>query len=376
MNITKLSIDTLKIPFIERFRHSLKDRSYSDSVIVRVETDSGHVGYGEGAPRPYVTGETVDSMVQHIRSVLWPRILREPIRGRSIIESLIRLFPVSASGDNHNSARCAVETAIVDAFLRASSLGVPDILPPSIPFVTYSGVITAGSPDSVFKRASQLKRIGLQHIKIKVGAENSVACVAAAREALGDSAIIRIDANHAWSLKEAIEILHALKKYQVVSCEEPLPPRKWKQLAMLRQATSIPIMADESLLTITDAQEMVENQAIDLFNIRLSKCGGIGPSLRIIDFARRNKIGYQIGAHVGETAILSVVGRHLAAHVGDALFVEGSYGTLLLTEDISLNSPRFGYKGVGKLRKGNGLGLNILEERIDKYSTFHLEMTP
>ena len=83
MNITKLSIDALAIPFIERFRHSLKDRSFSDSVIVRVETDTGHVGYGEGVPRPYVTGETVDSMVQHITGVLWPLIVKEGIQSRS-----------------------------------------------------------------------------------------------------------------------------------------------------------------------------------------------------------------------------------------------------------------------------------------------------
>ncbi|MAA79364.1 MAG: enolase [Deltaproteobacteria bacterium] len=376
MKIIKLSIDALEIPFIERFRHSLKDRTFSDSVIVRVETDTGHVGYGEGVPRPYVTGETVHSVVQHITGVLWPQISNEMIHSRSIVELLMRLVPLSNLGENHNAARCAVETALIDASLKGDAIGLHDILPARLPFVTYSGVITAGSPKSVYKRASQLKRIALNHVKIKVGVHNAIECVAAAREALGEQVVIRVDANSSWSLKEAIEILHALNRYRVSSCEEPLPAREWKQLAMLRQATSIPLMADESLLSIEDAQSMVDHQAIDLFNIRLSKCGGIGPSLRIIDFARKNNIGYQIGAHVGETAILSSIGRHFAAYVGDAQFVEGSYGTLLLTEDIARTSPRFGHKGVGRLIKGHGIGVKILEERIIKYSVLHLDLMP
>ena len=71
---------------------------------------------------------------------------------------------------------------------------------------------------------------------------------------------------------------------------------------------------------------------------------------------------------------LSAAGRQLAAHIGDAQFVEGSYGTLLLTQDISRNSPRFGHKGVGKLLRGKGLGINIVEEKIKKYSVYNREI--
>ena len=128
-------------------------------------------------------------------------------------------------------------------------------------------------------------------------------------------------------------------------------------------------------MTAADAQQLVAHEAIDLFNIRLYKCGGIGPCLELAAYAREHGLGYQVGAHVGETALLSAVGRHFAAHLGDARFVEGSYGTLLLTEDLSRTSLRFGHQGKGTLLKGPGLGVDILEERLEGYAVGRFEFS-
>jgi len=376
MKIIKISLDSLQIPFVERFRHTRKDRSFSDTVIVRVETDTGVVGYGEGLPRPYVTGETVSSLMDHVSNVLWPMIAQKEIDTEDIFDAVHQLLPVEKAPSTHivhNAARCAVELAVIDAALKSKESGLHDVLSPTVKALQYSGVITSGSAQSVYKRASQYKRIGLSHIKLKVGTKNSEALVAAAREALGERAILRLDANSAWTLSEAIAMLNKLEQYDIASCEEPLAARKWKDLRTLREATTIPLMADESLVTLADAQSLVRHKSVDLFNIRISKCGGIGPSLRIANCAREHGLDYQIGAHVGETAILSAVGRQLAAHLGDVRFLEGSYGTLLLTEDISRTSIRFGHKGVGKPIRGLGLGMKIVEEKIHRYSVQHME---
>ena len=371
MNITRLSIHSLRIPFVERFKHSLKDRAFSDTVVVRIETETGTVGYGEGLPRPYVTGETVESLMTHIEQSLWPIVHKTDFDSENIIESCLLHLPQHVSeGDihAHNAARCAVELAIIDAALKENNQGLSHLLPPKLPHVTYSGIITGGSVESVYKRASQFKRIGMQHIKIKVGKTESFERVEAVRKALGEDAVLRVDANSAWSLDEASTILKSLEPLNVVACEEPLEARRWTELAALRTYTTIPLMADETLVSDADATQLIQHKAIDIFNIRLSKCGGIGPSLTLAQKAKAHGLSYQLGAHVGETAILSSAGRHVAAHLGEAQFVEGSYGTLLLTEDLSRTSLRFGHKGRGQLIGGSGLGLKILDDRIHTYT--------
>jgi len=377
MKVIGLTIQPLRIPFVERFQHSLKDRAASDTVVDRVQLEDGTYGYGEGLPRPYVTGETVDTLVDHASAVLWPALAEQSIESDGLLSSLAELLPVTVDDGDiraHNAARCAVEVAVVDAVLRTKGLGLHDLLPPTTDSLTYSGVITAGDLESVARRARQLMRVGLSHIKVKVGLEDTVERVAAIREALGPDSILRIDANAAWSVDEATEVLRALEPYNVASCEEPLAPQSWSDLAELRRRVSIPLIADESLVTASDAQALVSHEAIDLFNIRLSKCGGIGPCLELAAYARENGLAYQVGAHVGETALLSAVGRHFAAYLGDARFVEGSYGTLLLTEDLSQTSLRFGHRGKGTLLKGPGLGVDVLEERLDGYAVGRVEL--
>lgn len=377
MKITALTMCPMRIPFVERFQHSLKDRASSDTVVVQVRLADGTCGHGEGLPRPYVTGETVETLVDHVAQTLWPAISGQeltPIGLLDRLKTLLATSDVAPGVRGHHAARCAVEVAVVDAVLRASGQGLEALLPPTVDEVTYSGVVTGGELDAVARRARQLLRVGLQHIKVKVGKGDTVERIRRIREAIGPEPILRIDANGAWALDEAIEVLGALQPFDIASCEEPLAERRWEDLAALRSQTSVPLMADESLVTMDDARQLIAHEAIDLFNLRLSKCGGIGPCLEMAELAREHGLGYQLGAHVGETAILSAVGRHLSAHWGDARFVEGSYGTLLLTEDVSSTSLRFGHRGKGTLLKGPGLGVDVLDERIERYALQRQEL--
>jgi muconate cycloisomerase len=127
-------------------------------------------------------------------------------------------------------------------------------------------------------------------------------------------------------------------------------------------------MVDESLVTTADADALIEAKAADFFNIRVSKCGGLAPSLAIALRACEVGIGVQVGSQVGETSILAAAGRHLAAALVDVAFVEGSFGTLLLTEDISVDSVRFGHRGEAPLLTGPGLGVRVVEERLRRHA--------
>src|SRR5205085_3065118 len=127
-----------------------------------------------------------------------------------------------------------------------------------------------------------------------------------------------------------------------------------------------PIMLDESLCSLIDAQTAVEQKACDLFNLRLSKCGGLIPSLRLAQFAKRHGMGYQLGCQVGESAILSAAGRAFAASVADIRFLEGSYDRHLVRESLSRTDLTFRRGGYAPLLVGSGLGVEIDEAALNR----------
>ena len=127
-------------------------------------------------------------------------------------------------------------------------------------------------------------------------------------------------------------------------------------------------MADESVVTYNDAKNLIEHNACDYFNLRISKCGGLYRSLAIAHLAEQENVKLQLGCLVGETAILSAAGRHIAAYLSNIQFIEGSYSTLLLEEDIAKEEIVFGNEGKAPVLTGHGLGVNIQKEILNKYS--------
>lgn len=373
MRLVEATIYALGIPFVEAFKHSTKERSFSDAVVIRVVDEAGHVGYGEGLPRPYVTGETVESMVAFLEDRLWPAIASQQI---PMIEAADEsaafeafLPDLEAPGVlAPHAARAAMELAVLDCMLKRQGRSLGHLLPPVRERVTYSGVITAGTVEKAAQHARQMKLVGLNAVKIKVGLADDVARVRAVREVLGPGASIRLDANGAWGLEEAIAALGALAPYDIAAVEQPLPRSPLAAWAALRAASPIPVMVDESLVTLEDAEALVAEQATDYFNLRISKCGGVlrahAMGLRGLEAGMR----LQVGSQVGETAIGSAAGRHLASALPEVDFVEGSFGTLLLTEDVSLEPVKFGHRGEAPRLTGPGLGVRVADARLEKYA--------
>jgi muconate cycloisomerase len=268
----------------------------------------------------------------------------------------------------HHASRAALELAILDCGLRSRERSIADLLPPRRQRVVYSGVITAGAAEDALRHARQMRLVGLSQVKLKVGFADDVARVRAVREALGPEASLRVDANGAWALEQAIEALRALAAFDVAAVEQPLPRGPVADLRRLREASPIPVMADESLVTLEDADALIAGRAVDYLNIRVSKCGGLARSWEIAARAAAGGVRLQVGSQVGETAILSAAGRHLAAALPEVAFVEGSFGTLLLTEDVSVESVRFGHRGEAPLLRGPGLAVTVLEERLRRHA--------
>jgi L-alanine-DL-glutamate epimerase-like enolase superfamily enzyme len=382
MKIAGATIYALQIPFVESFSHSAKSRQCSDSFVVRMRLEDGSVGFGEGIARPYVTGETVATSIDHIKESLWPVIAENDYA--EILPSpdpLATFAPLTRGLSNRESngviawhaAQCAVELALIDCLLHRQKMSLTQVLPPKRDSVVYSGVISAGPIEKARQHARHFKLFGIQQVKIKIGDPDSVARVGAVRQILGPQASLRVDANGAYDVVQAVAVIGELARFNLDAVEQPISRGKAEELARVKAQSTIPIVADESLVTLSDARSLISARACDYFNLRLSKCGGIVRTLKMAQLAKSAKVRVQFGSQVGETAVLSAAGRHLAAYLENVRFIEGSYGSLLLTEDVGSDSINFGHEGRARTLSGCGLGVKVREDILEKYA---LEIIP
>ncbi len=377
--IRSAQLFALDIPFQLAITHASHTRSASDSVVLRLETSEGTVGYGEAVPRPYVTGETVksvmDSLEQHIREQLIGRALPDwqgdPRQTFSDVEPLLPSPSQDADIVAAHAARAALELALLDCVTSVASESLSALLPEGAASVTYSGMLPTLSDERALELARMQVAYGITRIKVKVGDDNDVARVRLLREELGPDFELYVDANCAWTMDQAVQRIDQLTKLGVTLVEQPIPRGDVLDLARLREGISVPIMADESLITLGDARALIDAKACDIFNIRISKCGGLGNCMRLARMAEEAGLEYQLGAHVGETAILSAAGRHLGLALRGARYVEGSSGGFLLKEDVTAIPLQFEPGAKGRPLSGPGLGVDVEHSRLKRLSCQH-----
>jgi muconate cycloisomerase len=380
--IESITIYQLRIPFRQSFSHALKSRGESDAVVVRVKDADGQIGYGEALPRPYVTGETTTSMIAHLRQRLAPQIFSQAITPgwetfdylQSVFSQWTRREPQDAGVIAWNAAFCAVEVALLDWMSQRLKVSLADFLPPARYEVVYSGIISADAPEDAAAIAKRLVKFGIREIKVKVGTADDVARLRAVRQAVGDEVSLRADANGAWIAEEAVERLKQLESFNLQAVEQPVAAADLAGLKLVREKSGLPVMADESLVTGEQARQLIEQRACDLFNVRLSKCGGFTGSLALAKLAQEAGIKLQVGAQVGETGILSAAGRAFAAHLPELAFAEGSFGTWLLAEDVTFDNVAFGYGGAAPLLKTRGLSVTVNEDALERLTVEKIEL--
>lgn len=370
MKISSIIAHQVRIPFRRPIKHASHSRTETDSVIVQCVLEDGTIGLGEGLPRDYVTGETIDSSMKALADADLASQLEPCLSFLQACNLAERLqLPVAEEDDRKcgsNAARCALELAILDAYGKkfleplsaVTRLLAGDLYHPKTS-IRYSGIITS-SRTWKLRALCLMYRFGwFQQIKMKVGipGQNDSQRLRTARRFLGSKMDLRIDANEAWPLADAVERILELKPFGISSVEQPVAHEQAMLLKRVREKTGVPIMLDESLCSLVDADRAVQAQACDLFNLRLSKCGGFIPSLRLAQFARRHGLAYQLGCQVGETAVLSAAGRHFGCSVGDIRYLEGSYDRHLVRETLCSRDITFGMGGVARALDGPGLGL-------------------
>jgi muconate cycloisomerase len=386
-SLRSIELYHVAVPLKGTIRHASHERIASDNLVVRVTLSDGQTGYGEGVPRSYVTGETIDTTFATLAALDVPRQLGRPSSYLEVVRGLEALTIPSHEADPRrmagNAARCALELALLDAYGRhfGESLGrailytnVPDLRRNETPTrVRYSGAITAATDRKERISAWKMWLYGFAQVKLKVGVagQDDPVRVARLRKILGRRMDLRLDANESWHTSEVVERVRPLLPFRPTALEQPVPHAEVDALAGLRPRLGVPVMLDESLCGLPDALRSIEAGTADLFNIRLSKCGGIVPSLQIAGLAQRSGIGLQLGCHPGETGILSAAGRHFATHVRDLRYVEGSYDRHVLAANLTVEDPTFGYGGWARPIRGPGLGVHVQNEELARLTQRH-----
>ena len=180
------------------------------------------------------------------------------------------------------------------------------------------------------------------------------------------AASLRLDANGGWSYEVAADRLRRWSDLPIAGVEQPLPPRQYDELLRLREATGVRLIHDEDLVTMADAERLYSLGVADGFNIRISKCGGLLPALRLAEFARTRGVLIQMGCMVGETSILSAAGLRFLENTPGVRFAEGCFGSFLLTEDVTNRRLRFRYGGRLPRIGPAGLGCTVLPEQLER----------
>ncbi len=316
-------------------------RSEFNTVWVRLIDDEGKEGWGEATPSRYY-GETAETVLAALD--VYAKVLPDdPFDLEQAERTFERALP------RNPSARAALSGALHD--LVGKRLGIPvyrlwGLDPHQAPMSTFTiGMDTVAMMTKKVKEADQYP---ILKVKLGGGRERDLEILRTVRDAAGNKEI-RVDANAAWSAKQAIGMLPVLREFGVTVLEQPLAPHDLEGFALLRRRADIPIIADESCLVAADVPALVGK--VDGVNIKLAKCGGLREAIRIIHVARANAMMVMVGCMVE-----SSLGITAAAHFTPLVDIVDLDGAALLKVDPFRGATISG--GQVALPTGPGLGVS------------------
>ena len=368
------------LPLLNSFSTAHGVITSREGIIIQATTDQGISGIGEIAPLPALGGGSLAdarTLLPALAARLHDKTLDEAldlVRARcNVGADLSRPSPIYRPAFSA-STFCGLEIALLDAIGKAEGCSVCTLLSPSgtAPRATVpvNAVIGARATEAAIATARDIKRGGFRCIKLKVGWGGSIReeieRVAAVRDSIGPAIHLRLDANEAWNLEEAIAILSQCVPYDIQYVEQPLKAHDLAGMHALRQAVPIPIAVDEALQSLESAQLVLDKEAADVLVIKPQLVGGLRVGQQIIQTAAERGVRSVITSTL-ETGIGVVAALHLAA-ASPAVTLECGLATLhLLADDFLIDDlpVRDGFLAVPT---GPGLGVALDWEALDRYA--------
>ena len=328
--------------------------------VVRIHTDSGVVGVGTGTPFPGLTGETE----QDCANALSPDAL-EWLEGRNPLELRALCRQNSRINERYPGARAALDIALHDLCARALGLPLVDLLGRAHQTLPTSVTIGIMDVDDALDAAQSYVAHGFRALKVKVGldVEGDIERLRRIRQHVGTSVMLLADANQGYSLDEVNTFLSSTQDLHIELVEQPVPADQFVALAQIPEEFRRRIVADESLMSEADAIRLsAPDRPCGIFNIKLMKCGGISPALRIADIAEVAGVDLMWGCM--DESLVSITAALHAAFACPATRYLDLDGSLDLAQDVAVGGFRL-EGGMMVLSNAPGLGVELVESVLN-----------
>ncbi len=361
MIITQIGIYKVSIPLKEPFITSLGKEETADNIVVVIHTDTSIKGFGECNPFMPINGESMDTcyaVAQYFAKALKNK---NPLD----IKKCIRIMDRVIYGNS--SIKSAFDIALYD--IAAQHAGKPlywFLGGEENKILVTDYTVSIDEIEKMVADAIKIKEAGYPAIKVKLGqsAEKDIARIKAIRAAVGNEIPLRLDANQGWKVKQAIEILTALKDDHIQYCEEPIARWNFMKLKKVKKNSPIPIMADECCCTEKDVKRLIRLNACDKLNIKLGKSGGLFVAMKMLKMAEKENMDVQIGAFM-ESRLAMTAFAHLALSSTAVKYCD--FDTPLMhAEDYVQGGLTYHENGTIKVPETIGLGATVNADFLEK----------
>ena len=357
MKITEVRLGRISVPLRTPFKTALRTVNSVEDVIVEIHTDDGRTGYGEAPPTGPITGDTTGAIIGAIQDHIGKSII-----GMDVDDFEDVLQKVQKSIVGNTSAKAAVDMALWDLYGQKYGIPVYKLMGGARKQINTDITISVNDPETMVKDALIALDRGYDCLKMKVGVspELDVARLKAVRQAVGNDITIRIDANQAWTPKQAVKILNTMQEQglQIELVEQPVAAHDLEGMKYVTDRSYVPVLADESLYSPADAATILRMGAADLLNIKLMKCGGLYNALKICTMAEVYGVECMIGCML-EAKISVNAAVHLACARKVITKVDLD-GPVLCREDPILGGAVFNEKDI-TVSDAPGLGILGIE---------------
>jgi L-alanine-DL-glutamate epimerase-like enolase superfamily enzyme len=317
-HIRRLSVEALDIPLHEPFGISGGAHAMAANLLVTVELEGGAIGLGEAAPFPAFNGETQAGARAAIEAA------RDAVEGADARAWRRIAADLRAANPGAGAARCAIETAVLDALTRRAGMPLWAFFGGAETALRTDMTIPTGTAAQAEAAAARIAAAGFSTIKLKVGgagAAEDLARIAAIHRAAPACALI-VDGNGGLTAAIALELLDGARRLgaRVELLEQPVPREDWEGMRELTRRAGVDVAADESLTSVEDAVRIADERAATVLNIKPMK-HGIAEALDIAAVGRAAGLRLMIGGMV-ESALAMTTSACLAAGLGGFAFVD------------------------------------------------------
>lgn len=332
MIITRLDIYLTRIPLRKPFNISVSSVGVQENVLVALETKNGIRGWGETQPAPGFSEDTAPGIASVIREYLGPAVLGlDACSLGLLLERLDQVLP------GNLYAKAAILDAAFDAAAR--SYGVPintllgGMLRDEVPCAWVVGIEDL---ETTVREAERAVGEGFRTLKLKIGkdAKDDLNRIRAVRGAVGAEVKLRLDANQGYSLATAVRTLSRAAAYEIEAIEQPTVAWDLTALRRVQEATDVPVMADESVDSLTDLLRVAIERAASIVNIKPAKNGGLYRARQCLDLARSAGIEPSFSSNFASSIGVAAVGALALASSVLNYAVEFHLGPYMLVNDL------------------------------------------